>query len=74
MILVGNMTKVTMDAQLSGSLNYGNIRYVVHINYMQDRNNVKYESYSSIYKVDNYYGNITRGLSICFNTAVRYVN
>jgi hypothetical protein len=42
------MTKVTMDAQLSGSLHYGNIRYVIHKNYMQDLNNVKYESFSIV--------------------------
>jgi hypothetical protein len=41
------MAKVATDSQLSGSLHYGNIRYVIHIHYMQDLNNVKCESYSS---------------------------
>jgi hypothetical protein len=45
------MTKVTTDTQLSGSPHYGNIRYVIHIHYMQDLNNVKYESYSTACRV-----------------------
>jgi hypothetical protein len=37
------MTKVAIDAQLSDSLHYGNIRYVIHIHYIQNLKNVKYE-------------------------------
>jgi hypothetical protein len=40
------MQKVATDAQLSDSLHYGNIRYVIHKHYMQYVKNVKYESYS----------------------------
>jgi hypothetical protein len=47
MIKVGNMAKVATDAQLSDSLDHGNISYVTHIHYMQYLKNIKYEPYSS---------------------------